>query len=461
MWLPGWLTPASGAMTRHKKETFALVRRRQAGPSPLLMSSTRDGSLKAVGTALAAKPELAEAVAAVIRNYPHSGPVFQEVIEYFTGLKSPARPTKRTKTVSEDEVTDVVTEKVKHDIDGSSHIELLYVSELSFLTPLRKKLNLKITTGSIEVSQPGDGKLVVEVPFSDMTIIAILPVPEKAAKMYNFCIFRKSEDAVVFTIPDTAPTNAAAGDLSLKLKAPEATYKSAITTVLRNKVPKSSGLQITEPSLSDFTSANPQPHRKTEPATHVVAHRGSKEGYLFFLPTGFVYGFKRPLLYIPLERVASVTYNDILQRTFNLTVTTTTTRRETGPPEGSSSSDTVDIEFSMIDIAEHDRVDKYVRKYGLNDASLSESRKARMTNTNPAKPLEKDEMEEDDDDEGRVTPITHPGTVMSGSDEEEEDVDFQDDASHGGSTLGSDESDGEEVGGGGSETEESGEEQDA
>lgn len=114
-----------------------------------------------------------------------------------------------------------------------------------------------------------------------------------------------------------------------------------------------------------------QAHRPNEKAVHVKAFRGSKDGYLFFLPNGILWGFKKPLLFIPLGRIAAVSYTSVLQRTFNMVV-------EVFTGEGGDQK-TEELEFAMLDQEDYQGIDEsYVRRNGLQDRSMAEQRRAKM-----------------------------------------------------------------------------------
>ena len=116
--------------------------------------------------------------------------------------------------------------------------------------------------------------------------VCCLPVPDKAARQWNFCIFPASSDglsgstadALVFTIPDGAPKTAS-GDM-LGAGHDTSTYRSLLVDLF-NAVLKPSKARISaveEPKEAVFFSTIPQSHRKGEKAFHIKAHRGSKEG---------------------------------------------------------------------------------------------------------------------------------------------------------------------------------------
>src|SRR5699024_11158653 len=93
------------------------------------------------------------------------------------------------------------------------------------------------------------------------------------------------------------------------------------------------------------------------------------DGYLFFLPNGILWGFKKPLLFIPLDRVAAVSYTSVLQRTFNMVV-------EVFVGDGEA---TEEVEFGMIDQADYEGIDEsYVKRNRLQDRSMADARKAKL-----------------------------------------------------------------------------------
>lgn len=378
---------------------------------------------------------LADDLENTITQHPSLAPLFRRLIDQFKAKISRIdtdRPVKRvkmehqttieTKSSTKPDTTVNITTNTVGLTDDPLQLSL---KDVSFVTPIRKKLTLLISRSSISATQSTDDQSAeIDLPAVDVRAIIVLPVPEKAAKQFNFCLFRKSSDeTVVFTVPDTVVKNATG---------PQASYDSYYRTLLSRTFEQITQVSVIQPNEQDFTSAIPQPHRKHEPAVHVIAHRGPKEGFLFFLPTGLVYCFKRPILYINLQDITSVTYNDILQRTFNLTVTIEL--------EGKIEA----VEFSMIDAVEHDRIDRYIRKYQLNDQSLAESRKAKVSTI---KGNEENESQISKAAQEIAASIT--ADAVAGSDEE--DGDFEDDQSHGGSTLASDESDIEEDESGNSE----------
>ena len=109
------------------------------------------------------------------------------------------------------------------------------------------------------------------------------------------------------------------------------------------------------------------------------AFRGSKDGYLFFLPTGILWGFKKPLLFLPLDRVVAVSYTSVLQRTFNIVVEVDV---------GNADGKTEEIEFAMLDQEDYTGINEmYIQRHGLQDRSMADARKAKRQLAENAKKI--------------------------------------------------------------------------
>lgn len=159
-----------------------------------------------------------------------------------------------------------------------------------------------------------------------------------------------------------------------------------------------------------FHSVQRQAHRPDEKAVHVRAFRGSKDGYLFFLPSGILWAFKKPLVFLPHERIVAVSYTSVLQRTFDLSV-------EVGA-EGEDGEGGQEIEFAMLDQEDFAGIDAYVKRHGLLDRSMAEQRKAKKANVNVVK-----------DEEGNVVGALEAGELLKaglGGQQEDEEFDEED-----------------------------------
>ncbi|KAI9747333.1 MAG: hypothetical protein M1835_002144 [Candelina submexicana] len=108
-------------------------------------------------------------------------------------------------------------------------------------------------------------------------------------------------------------------------------------------------------------------------------------GFLFFLRTGIIFAFKKPLLFFAFDTIDSISYISVLQRTFNLNITTS---------HSPTTTTTKDFEFSMLDQADFGGIDEYIKRHGLHDASMAEQRRAKKVNVNGIKGEESDAVGE-------------------------------------------------------------------
>jgi hypothetical protein len=150
-------------------------------------------------------------------------------------------------------------------------------------------------------------------------------------------------------------------------------------------------------------------------------------GFLFFLSPGILFAFKKPLLFLPFHNITSISYTSVLQRTFNLSIAA----REPG------TENEIEIEFSMVDQEEFAGIDAYIKKHGLNDASLADNRRAKIYNVNAKKGAATTENGvsaengvADDGFEGETEIQKAERLLQDAEDEAEEDYEESDDESY-------------------------------
>jgi hypothetical protein len=274
-----------------------------------------------------------------------------------------------------------------------------------------------------------------------------LPVPDKSQAQYNYVLLPRDSylptakqtstspgggqqplEPLVFTVPATAPKpGSVAGPSSAAAEAVSDTYSSlfhwALTTSMRSAGNHSCELVASDPKL--FHSVARQPHRPNEKAVHVKAFRGSKDGFLFFLSTGILWGFKKPILFIPLDRIVAVSYTNVLRTTFNIVV-----ELDTEISGDANIAIEKEIEFGMIDQEDYGGIDEtYVRRHGLADRSMAEQRKAkRELAENIKKPAAGDELAAEEGDADGLTALERAQReaeqqLQDEEDEMEEDYD--------------------------------------
>ncbi|KAK4096119.1 Rtt106-domain-containing protein [Parathielavia hyrcaniae] len=278
---------------------------------------------------------------------------------------------------------------------------LLEIKDISVTAPQRKKYDFCFTKNFLYARAPGTSVPVQGIiyPWQSIEHAFYLPVPDKSQAQYNYVLLPRDSylpvtkqgsanpgdrpaalEPLVLTVSATAPKPGSVGGPSaMPAEAVSDTYSSlfhwALTTWMRSAGNHSCQLIGSDPKL--FHSVARQPHRPSEKAVHVKAFRGNKDGFLFFLPTGILWGFKKPLLFLPLNRIVAISYTNVLRTTFNIVV-----ELDTDPVSGVANSGggavEKEMEFGMIDQEDYQGIDeRYVRRHGLADRSMAEQRKAK------------------------------------------------------------------------------------
>ncbi|POR37264.1 Histone chaperone [Tolypocladium paradoxum] len=260
---------------------------------------------------------------------------------------------------------------------------LLEVKEISVSAPQRKKFELCHTQNFLYARAPGTAAPVPGITYAwrDIEYAFYLPVPDKAQVQHNYVLFPRGTslpsktnpptvEPLVFTVPSTAPKEGTVGgSLAGPAAAVSDTYRSLFHWAFDKRL-KAAGnaVELVSADPSKFHSVIRQAHRPNEKAVHVGGFRGSKDGYLFFLENGILWGFKKPLIFIPLGRIAAISYTSILQITFNIVV-------EVFSGEG---EDTDELEFGMLDQQDYGGIDNYIKLNRLQDRSMAEQRKGKL-----------------------------------------------------------------------------------
>ena len=112
-------------------------------------------------------------------------------------------------------------------------------------------------------------------------------------------------------------------------------------------------------------------------------------------------------------------------------------------PTGGSEEDNQEFEFSMIDQADFSGIDTYIKRHGLQDASLADARRAKVYNVNKPTGDEQAATEATEGDESELQKAQRE--LEDQEDEEEEDYDPGSDDSEGsGSSTDEDEDEDED-----------------
>ncbi|KAL9609644.1 MAG: hypothetical protein Q9167_005597 [Letrouitia subvulpina] len=364
--------------------------------------------------AFSSQPDLHRQILKTLQTYPNLHPLFSSVSTYIQDLKS-QNPSSYPVNASQPPQLSNKKRKLSFSSPSSAADEKAdSISDLSFSIPQRKKLRLDLShssaTGFLKAINTSTLDFEFGIPYSAIATTICVPVPEKAQPQYNFCILpaeRSGHEQILFTVPNTKPKEGAAA-VEGGLREDES-YKDLVVRLLNARLPH--GQLVLQPDPKEFSSSHAAPGGKTK-AMHVKAFRGNKEGFLFFLPHGILFAFKKPLLFLPFAAITSISYTSVLQRTFNLAVTTHHAKAEEAEEEEEE-----EIEFSMLDQADYAAIDTYVKRHGLHDASMAEARRAKPLHVNG-----RVEDGEEGEEEGELEKARRE--AEDEEDEEEEDENF-------------------------------------
>ncbi|EXK38672.1 hypothetical protein FOXG_04907 [Fusarium oxysporum f. sp. lycopersici 4287] len=336
-----------------------------------------------LGSVFGTRPDILEGIQRAA-DTPGRIALFNEIATHvydqlLNGGNEPAHKKRRVDVQTNGAAND--TKPVKTETNAADEAVLLEIKEISVSVPQRKKFELCFTDGHIYARAPNTAAPIPAITYawSDIEYVFYLPVPEKNQVQHNYVIFPRgtclpsktnppAEEPLVFTVPATAPKQGTIGGPDAgSAAAVSDNYKSLFHWAL-NRHLKPNGVSIISADPNKFQSMVRQPHRPSEKAVHVKAFRGSKDGYLFFLENGILWGFKKPMMFIPLSRIAATSYTNILQRTFNIAI-------EVFAGEGDA---TEEAEFSMLDQEDYSGIDDYIKTHRLQDRSMAEQRKAKL-----------------------------------------------------------------------------------
>ncbi|KAL1924941.1 uncharacterized protein VTP21DRAFT_4595 [Calcarisporiella thermophila] len=235
---------------------------------------------------------------------------------------------------------------------------LCTLQDMSVQSPFRKKANIVITSTRIEVQVSSGEKIEWRMDKAALEQGICVPTPDKQAAHWTMCLFnRAGDDSLVFGFGN-----------NVKISCSDPLFNQIGETSPMEHVCRAvqhfANLSIGLPDPSVFSAQKRL--RDGTPASYVQTYFRARDGYLFFLPQGLFFGFRKPVLLIRPEDIASKSYHGVTARTFNLTIQLHEDRRALGSPTGSD----IQLEFEMIEQAEFENVDRYLTKH--EDASLSE-----------------------------------------------------------------------------------------
>ncbi|KAJ5709958.1 hypothetical protein N7493_009550 [Penicillium malachiteum] len=359
--------------------------------------------------AFATEPSLKKRVYDAIGAAPQHASLFEDLARYTSTLL--ARTTTTTSSlpfVPPREGPAAKKRKIENEQDS---VDLkdpnlpvqFYVKDVSFSMPQRKKLTLEVTAGAkyLRARNQNTNQIEFGVPIDRIRHALSLPVPDKAQKQFNFCIIPEYSDGVtppqagmsafdcmVFTVLDGPAKTAFSGSGEQLAHNEGETLESLIRNILNENLPnwpaperpKNAKLEKGE-SEEALNEKVVRPHRsiflnkelmntRNEEAYHVKAFRGSKDGYVFFLRTGILFGFKKPLMFFSIDRIASYFITGVGNHSFDLNLLV----KPINDIEGEHGK----YAITILDFKDLDKLSDYMKKYtGLSDkGSFSEDLRA-------------------------------------------------------------------------------------
>jgi len=244
------------------------------------------------------------------------------------------------------------------------------IAALSFVHP-RSKFDFHICGDSIQLVNSTSSKMVKQIPISSITRAVCVETAESRQKnQWTFILFIK-DDAIVFNLNGEQPPKITWKDNTSSLAkqtaalSPLHAVTNLVTTLLKVAV------HTTEEAGFQSSKKN----------SYVTCHLKAKEGFLYFLPQGLLLGMKKPLLWIPVDKITATEFLNVTSKFFDLVI-------ETGQKS--------QVEFSCIDIHEYDCISAYLHKCNQLRNKLKPTRDSNTQQTEP-QPNSSDESSEDED----------------------------------------------------------------
>jgi hypothetical protein len=215
--------------------------------------------------------------------------------------QQPTEPTAKKRKLEQNPETasgSMQTDNGSCEISEPPRIEF-EMKDVSFTSPLRKKLKLQFVTDKGNISKKQIRLLnqtthAIEYTLrgEDIDSMFCLPVPEKTQRQQCFLVFplpgSQSYDGtpaepLVWTMNET---KGSADVVSVSMK-PHGSEEDTFVDVTRRELDHfgaALGRKTILPNEREFASTIPQSHRKGEKAFHTKAFRGSKEGAFTSIP---------------------------------------------------------------------------------------------------------------------------------------------------------------------------------
>jgi hypothetical protein len=255
----------------------------------------------------------------------------------------------------------------------------------------RKKYSIDIHPEVIALRSGSNFEHLLSI--KELAHVLVVPSPEKP-NVYNVVLLTKKgsnkvED-FIFTINDDEHGIDAECEASSTTTTSNSTKGKDWLCAQLNRLLK---LTVIQPVLEVFSGAKKVPH--------IQCYQKAKEGSLYAMPEGIFFGFKKPLLFIPMHHIKDIGIGSKTTRNFDLDVTTTTTKHN----------------FSMIQIEELMPINYYITKFKKGAFSAPKSGHGGPVGAAAA----------DDDEDSDVDEDYRPGYSSESPSDDDDDIGDEED----------------------------------
>ncbi|EGF78447.1 hypothetical protein BATDEDRAFT_90649 [Batrachochytrium dendrobatidis JAM81] len=293
-------------------------------------------------------PQLAANVKALMDSYPPATDVLMAVLQHYASTVSPSssNPSTTTTGKSGDHPSpSAMSGRASTQLQSlSSQLgsPILILHDLSISSPIRKKLHLCIysthiiLTSLLLSTQSSDSETpsyAAIFPIHQLKRIICLPTPERTKPHYTFMFLFDDGSETQQLFPNCIALGVdekTTVKITRHESEPEtlsiSNCKSVLCKEILDAMSQSSGLttdyanSIDEPTPQVFKS-NESKAGRTD-VYSVACHIRAKSGFLYFLESGILFGFKKPIIYLDVAHILRCDMSGRTGRTFDLTVRT-------------------------------------------------------------------------------------------------------------------------------------------
>lgn len=416
--------------------------------------------------------DLKEQILQIQKTCPESAPVFEGLHVYFRNELDAAEEKRRKISPGLDEGTPATSDPSSSNSGAISPHEVIFeLNQISFQSPMRKKMNMTFHLRIDENNKPTPVLLIVH-PSTSIPEYSI----ENLSQLVKLCVLlpilgnstnqtKRNIGLLCFWLNEEYVDQSYKGDPIICQLNFDTLKKYLIKS---GKIPAEAESQlneglteesndgikaISEAIISFFQrqfelcgihlinympSSNPV-HNKltvntdsgialslkaddTNNLLQVEAYKGAREGALLFLSANefnrpfIIFGFKKPILVFEISKIKHISYSNITRLTFSITITYENAKRD---------SKVETVEFGMIDQQYFQIIDSFIKDQNINDDSFNSELREKGAHEGVASNVEEPKATADSDDE------EEDGTFQLGVEQEEVDEEYDSNAASG------------------------------